>query len=157
MCVVSWNFTTRSFFDLNPLLFFLSNFFFHLWLKLKNWTCCSTVSATFSSQWEIFDWIQIWMLNFQCYYIVQNIKGPESYNQNYWNYRQKKRGWLKNKRACTVDTTSMNPKYFIRMYWANFCRPTAKIKQIIFEKPIKKICSPNIYASFGIFWVKIDR
>ena len=57
----------------------------------------------------------------------------------------------------TVENTSMNPKYFIHMYWTNFCRLTVKVQKNISEKLITKICSPNIYASFSTFWVKIGR
>ena len=37
----------------------------------------------------------------------------------------------------------------------NFCRPTILVKQNIFERNLKKIRSPNIYASYGTFWVQI--
>ena len=55
----------------------------------------------------------------------------------------------------TVENTSMNPKYFICMYWAIFYRLT--VNQNIFQKLWREIYSPNIYASFGTFWVKNGR
>ena len=54
----------------------------------------------------------------------------------------------------TVRFKSMNPSYNIHMYWRNFCQPTNCVKQNIFEKLSNDICSPNIYASFGTFWIK---
>ena len=57
----------------------------------------------------------------------------------------------------TVENTSMNPKYFIHMYWTNFCRLTVNFYENTFEKLRRKICSPNIYASFGTFCVKIGQ
>ena len=36
--------------------------------------------------------------------------------------------------TCTVRFKSMNPMYNIRMYWTNFCLPTIRLNQNIFEK-----------------------
>ena len=38
--------------------------------------------------------------------------------------------------SCTVYTVRfkwMNPRYNIRMYWTNFCQPTNRVKQNIFD------------------------
>ena len=57
----------------------------------------------------------------------------------------------------TVENTSMNPKYFIRIYWTNFWQSAAHVKRSMFGKIPTKICSPNLCASFGTFLVWIGQ
>ena len=84
-------------------------------------------------------------------------KGPDFFvrifSQNHFGHqnslkRLKQRVQI---RGYTVENTSMNPKYFMRRYWTIYCRCTNILVFLI----ITNICSPNIYASFGTFWVKI--
>ena len=60
-------------------------------------------------------------------------------------------------RTCTVRFKSMNPRYNIRMYWMNFCQPTNRVKQNIFEQTLIKDVSLSLYASFGTFCVQIGQ
>ena len=57
----------------------------------------------------------------------------------------------------TLHTKIKHPRYNIRMYWTNFCQPTVRVQQNIFEQTLIKVGSLNIYASFGIFCVQIGQ
>ena len=46
-------------------------------------------------------------------------------------------------------------KYFIRMYWTIFWHSSAHVKLSILGKLLTKICSPDLFTSFGTFWVQI--
>ena len=57
-----------------------------------------------------------------------------------------------------TDSTKINrPGHNIRMYWTNFWQPTAHVQQYIFGQNLIEVCSPHLYASFGIFYVKIGQ
>ena len=47
--------------------------------------------------------------------------------------------------------------YLLLMYWTNFCQPTVRVQQNIFEKTLIEVGSPHIYASFGTFHVQIGQ
>ena len=56
----------------------------------------------------------------------------------------------------TVKNTSMNPRYTSYVSTERiFCRPAVDVKPNMLEKDLRKFFSPNIYASFGTFWVEI--
>ena len=57
----------------------------------------------------------------------------------------------------TVKNKSMNPKNFIRMYKTIFWQASAHVKRSILGKLLTKIFSPELYASFGTFWVQIGQ
>ena len=43
------------------------------------------------------------------------------------------------------------------MYWTNFCRPTVRVQQNIFEQPLIEVGSLNLYTSFGTFCIQIGQ
>ena len=43
------------------------------------------------------------------------------------------------------------------MYWTNFCQPTNRVKQNIFEQTLIKDVSLSLYASFGTFCIQIGQ
>ena len=57
-----------------------------------------------------------------------------------------------------TDSTKINrPGHNIRMYWTNYWEPTAHVQQNIFGKTFFEVCSPHLYASFGIIHVQIGQ
>ena len=57
----------------------------------------------------------------------------------------------------TVKNTSIDPKYFIRMYWTNFWQASAHMKRNILGELLIKICRPDPYASFGTIRVQFGQ
>ena len=57
----------------------------------------------------------------------------------------------------TVDTKIKHPRYNIRMYWTNFCQPTVRVQQNIFEETLIGVGTLQIYTSFGTFCVQIGQ
>ena len=57
----------------------------------------------------------------------------------------------------TLPTKIKHPRYNIRMYWTNFCQPTVRVQQNIFEQTHIKVSSLHLYACFGVFCVQIRQ
>ena len=56
-----------------------------------------------------------------------------------------------------IGAPTGHPTHNIRVYWNNYWRPIVHVKQIFFEKSLieVEVCSPHLYASFGMFCVQI--
>ena len=54
----------------------------------------------------------------------------------------------------TVDTKIKHPRYSIRMYWTNFCQPTVRVKQNIFEENQIEHSDPKIAMNFKSLYLE---
>ena len=55
----------------------------------------------------------------------------------------------------TLPTKIKHPRNNIRLYWTNFCLPTVRAKQSIFEQTLIEAGSLHLYASFAPFASKL--
>ena len=59
--------------------------------------------------------------------------------------------------SCTDSIKINRPDHNIRIYWANFWHTTIHVQQNGFEKTLKYVCSPYLYASFSTSYAQIGQ